>query len=458
MSYLIVLLVSSLFVIFFSLIGTRYFWIFPLLFFVIFFSQSFIDFRLKFQDTDLLKRYGLYWISLLIFFWLLWLFEFFWLSYESSFFILLLIAWFARYLSYFLDYEDWKQIFFHGFLFILCLIVWNNFIIESTFWLPGILWLISILLILGFWGLRYWIGSFKEVKPIYQYYFYLSIFLAILDIPFLLWSNPLYAMDLDSLFYLILLSTFSYIVCHLPRQKSWRRREVSLRRVLAGEKVLEANKKPEILFYDTVANFVKETPDYIKNLFEILGVSLLIWVLITYLMPLFKWEVIPQMRYWAGILFFLASAFLLKKYRLFTNISRFAVVLIVNFSLYISLIAFGDNWIYSMVPWLVARNILCGILILYAKMPVVKTYLKQMDLVFWLLANLVAMLLNIYLLIKLPNQPWQIIFSLIFIYVGAQWWITYYAVQLIKEYWENSIWEETDEEKLDEYVDKNIQL
>ena len=58
-----------------------------------------------------------------------------------------------------------------------------------------------------------------------------------------------------------------------------------------------------------------------------------------------------------------------------------------------------------MVPWLVARNILCGILILYAKMPVVKTYLKEMDLVFWLLANLVAMLLNIYLLIKLPNQP-----------------------------------------------------
>jgi hypothetical protein len=81
-----------------------------------------------------------------------------------------------------------------------------------------------------------------------------------------------------------------------------------------------------------------------------------------------------------------------------------------------------------------------------------------MDLVFWLLANLVAMLLNIYLLIKLPNQPWQIIFSLIFIYVGAQWWITYYAVQLIKEYWKNSIWEELDEEKLDEYVDKNMQL
>lgn len=52
------------------------------------------------------------------------------------------------------------------------------------------------------------------------------------------------------------------------------------------------------------------------------------------------------------------NAFLLKKMEIFTLVSRFAVALIVNFSLYISLIMAGDG-LQEMLPWLISWNILC---------------------------------------------------------------------------------------------------
>ena len=63
----------------------------------------------------------------------------------------------------------------------------------------------------------------------------------------------------------------------------------------------------------------------------------------------------------------------------------------------------------------------------------VRKYVKKIDVLFWLIASLVAMLLNIVLLMWL-SISWQLIFSLIFFYLGIQWVITYYVIQLIKVY------------------------
>jgi len=135
---------------------------------------------------------------------------------------------------------------------------------------------------------------------------------------------------------------------------------------------------------------------------------------------------VGQLRYWTGILLFLFNTFFLKKNQIFTLVSRFATVLIINFSLYISLML-ATNGAESMISRLIARNIFCGLLILYTTSPGIKKYLKKADLIFWLLTSLVAMLLNIVLLLRLEISG-QLVFSLIFFYLGVQGTISYYAL------------------------------
>ena len=137
------------------------------------------------------------------------------------------------------------------------------------------------------------------------------------------------------------------------------------------------------------------------------------------------------------------------------EVERFAVVIIVNFSLYISLLTFGES-ITDMIPWLIARNILCWLLIFYTKLPWVRAYVKQSDVAFWLITCLVAMLLNIVLLLRLDAITWQVVFSLIFLYLGAWWWISYYVIQLIKEFPTLIVVEK--EDPIDSLLEKEIEI
>lgn len=411
---------------------------------------------MSFQWTDFIKKYGLYWFSLLVFFWLLWMLEFFNYSYQSSFFILLFLSWIARYVSYFIEYNDGKKLFFHGFLFILALLLWNGYLTEGIPWLSSMSLFALWAAILWFWGLYYLVWAFKEVSKDYQYYFLFSIFLLLLDAVYLNIPSALYALDVDLLIYMLVMWILSYALAHYSKKEIPIRREISLRRVLAGEKILEARKKEiKIPLIQTFAWFVHETPTIIKYLSEYVNVILLLWIVIAYLIPIFQWKIVPQMWYRWWIIFFLINAFLLKKYRIFTVITRFAVVIIVNFSLYISLLTFGES-ITDMIPWLIARNILCWLLIFYTKLPWVRAYVKQSDVAFWLITCLVAMLLNIVLLLRLDAITWQVVFSLIFLYLGAWWWISYYVIQLIKEFPTLIVVEK--EDPIDSLLEKEIEI
>lgn len=161
-----------------------------------------------------------------------------------------------------------------------------------------------------------------------------------------------------------------------------------------------------------------------------------------------------QLRYWTGILLFLFNTFFLKKNQIFTLVSRFATVLIINFSLYISLML-ATNGAESMISRLIARNIFCGLLILYTTSPGIKKYLKKADLIFWLLTSLVAMLLNIVLLLRLEISG-QLVFSLIFFYLGVQGTISYYALWVIRSFDQPLLWGDKKSDPLDALLDKEM--
>ncbi len=246
-------------------------------------------------------------------------------------------------------------------------------------------------------------------------------------------SIPLYALNIDLLLYALFLLILSTAFSRVAADRAFPKKEISLRRVLAGEKILPSKaSQHQRSVFSLFAQLFQELPLTLRYLLEYLNVALLLGVLIAYLFPLFQGSVLPQLWYWTGIAIFIGNAFFLKKHQMFTVVSRFAVVVIINFSLYISLLAFGEG-VLEMLPWLIAWNILCGILIFYTRFPSIKAHIKKNDLIFWLLASLVAMLLNIVLLLRLSLSG-QLIFSLIFFYLRAQGAIAYYAVQLIKNY------------------------
>jgi hypothetical protein len=249
----------------------------------------------------------------------------------------------------------------------------------------------------------------------------------------------------------------SYALKHYVDKPVLQKREISLRRVLAWEKIL-ANKKDEnkIPLIKTLSDFVHFTPDLVKYLLEYLNVVLLIGVLLAYLIPLFQWNSLPETWYWWGIVLFLINSFFLKKYWVFSVVTRFAVGIVVNFSLYVSLLTFWDK-ITDMLPWLIAWNILCWIAIFYTKLPAVRAYIKQSDIAFWLVTCLVAMLLNIVLLLR-KEISGQMAFSLIFLYLGVWWWISYYVIKLIKEYPQLIVEDNGDVDPLDELLDQEIEV
>lgn len=429
MIYFIVLFICWAFIAFFLQLGVWYFWLFPLIFLVVFFSQGIKDVHLKLLETDLSEKYGLYLLIGFIFLWIFGVLNFIGLDYQSGFFVLLFLTLLARYGAYFLNYEDGKQLFEHFFLIFLLLLLWNSVFLDGVIGISAMLSLTSLFAVLAYGGLRYWVASFFPVDSKYQYYFFFFLFLAFLRALFVSVNGGLQALNLDLGICFVLLLCLDYSKSS-PQKNLEASRKVSLRRVLAGERIL--GKKNRLTLMHSGILFFKELPMKLWNFLEYLNVVLLLGVLVAYLFPVFQGQVLQQWWYRLGIAFFLANAFLLKKNQIFSLLSRFAVVVIINFSLYVSLLVVDKN-IQSMLPWLIVWNLLCGVLVFYTRFGMVRKYVKKIDVLFWLIASLVAMLLNIVLLMWL-SISWQLIFSLIFFYLGIQWVITYYVIQLIKVY------------------------
>lgn len=453
MAYVVILLVTAVFIAFFSLLGLWYFGLLPLAFLIFFFSQGFNDFKLEISQNFVAERYWLYILWLLVFFGLFWILSF--LGYDSSTTLLLLtlLSLFLWWISYFIPYEDGKTLFMHGFFF-LGVISWANHLFtiggDGFFKAVGhtiFLWAV------GFWIVYYGLGYFTQIEKKHYYNFIYFTLLFGLFLILKIDDNLLVMLNIDLLVYAGVLALITYAP-QFASLTPMRQKQLSLRRLLAGEKMLTPTKVDPFWKLKTFFLELSETPKYLAYGLEYLNVILLIWLLASYLVPLFQGQLVGQLRYWTGIFLFLFNTFFLKKNQIFTLVSRFATVLIINFSLYISLML-ATNGAESMISRLIARNIFCGLLILYTTSPGIKKYLKKADLIFWLLTSLVAMLLNIVLLLRLEISG-QLVFSLIFFYLGVQGTISYYALWVIRSFDQPLLWGDKKSDPLDALLDKEM--
>ena len=438
MSYVIVLLVCGVFISFFSLINLRYFALLPLLFSIFFFSQGFYDFKVNLPHNEIREKYWLYFLALLVMLGLFWIFSFLGMSNGVAFWILLFLSSISRGVSYILNYTDGKFLFKYGQILLAFLILTNHTITWGTFWLLNQFWRVLFELLLSFTVIYHGIWPYFPVEKD-QYYgqLLLILMLSVRGI-FAIQDNTMYGFTFGliniSLALILLAYALSYSFKAPPAK-----REISLRRILAGEKILQKEKPDPFQLWKDFIRDLKESPRFLHSCIEYLNLFLLLGVIVCYLLPLFWGNPFPQLRYRTGIVLFAFNAFFLKKTQAFSTATRFAFSLVINFSLYISILLLGQQtqgWgsgIQTAIPWLICRNMLCGIAILYGNHPPLPTYLKKSDLIFWLFSSLMAMLLNIYLLTQLPHNG-QFLFSIIILYLGIQGTISYYAYQVIKSY------------------------
>ena len=267
------------------------------------------------------EKYWLYILWLLVFFGLFWILNFSWYDSNSSFFLLTVFSLFLRWISYFIPYEDGKTLFMHSFLFLGVASRANHLLTLGG---SGIFRLIGETI--AFWTIWFWIvyyglWYFTEVEKKHYYHF---LYLAILFGLFIVLNTSerlLLMFNVDLLLYAWILALTTYIPIFAATAPTWQK-QLSLRRVLAGEKILVRGETDSLAGIKSFFQWFAKLPEYLPYGLEYLNVILLIGLLASYLIPLFQGQLVGQLRYRTGILLFLFNTFLLKKNQIFTLVSR----------------------------------------------------------------------------------------------------------------------------------------
>jgi len=93
---------------------------------------------------------------------------------------------------------------------------------------------------------------------------------------------------------------------------------------------------------------------------------------------------------------------------------------VINFAIYISLFSYFNGNIGAIVSWAILRNIISASLIFYAhKIPMLAKIFSPIEYTYWLVATVVALIVNIILL-RNTTLPGELVFFLVLLYVGLE--------------------------------------
>ena len=207
------------------------------------------------------EKYWLYILWLLIFFGLFWILNFLWYDSNSSFFLLTVFSLFLRWISYFIPYEDGKTLFMHSFLFLGVASRANHLLTLGG---SGIFRLIGETI--AFWTIWFWIvyyglWYFTEVEKKHYYHF---LYLAILFGLFIVLNTSeslLLMFNVDLLLYAWILALTTYIPIFTATAPTWQK-QLSLRRVLAGEKILVRGETDSLAGIKSFFQWFAKLPEY----------------------------------------------------------------------------------------------------------------------------------------------------------------------------------------------------
>ena len=432
----------ALFSTFFYLIWLWYLALLPLATFIFMLSHWIRNIFTWIKLEILREKRSLILIWLITMIGLSWILFFVWIKEISVYLSLLILNIILMFGSRIFDYEDGKLIFEIWAWLMVVVILWTVLFSSWFFsFCDAILLMASLMLwVYAFLQFIIWIFYPIDEKWLYE--------IAIMWAVVVWWSiiNHFYPAEWIfglSFFLLALVYCGMYVVQNweMPKEQTAR---ISVRRILAWERIFKKLNVPK--WKITLHEWLEKSPIRFERIFEFFNIGLLIFLLLFFFWWIFtSSEVSLWFGYWIWIALFLINTILLKRIWYATDVSRFALALIANFVLYSVLLISGSS-IETILPFLIVWWFLCQIALFFVDR-VNLTLFSDKDFVYWTVVTFIAFICNIILLCRV-NLPGQFLFSVIFVYVGAELALMYYIFRFLNDRRERIANAEAEEKKI----------
>jgi hypothetical protein len=232
-------------------------------------------------------------------------------------------------------------------------------------------------------------------------------------------KNFYLALSLNS----ILLTGVYYRILHILKHKPLsdeKKENISVRRILAGERITQGKKHFSSELQKIIYGFVATMPSRAKKLLELMNIAIIIALIYYYIANIAGFANINHIFYWLIIIIFVANVLLLKRIGYNSIIQNLVVFLVINFAIYISLFSYLNGDIGAIVSRAILRNIVSASLIFYAhKIPMLAKIFTPLEYTYWLVATVVALIVNI-ILMRNTTLPGELTFFLVLLYIGLE--------------------------------------
>jgi len=432
----------ALFSTFFYLIGLWYLGLLPLAVLIFMLSHGIKNVFTWIKFEILREKWSLILIWLITMIGISWILFFIWIKEISVYMSLLILNIILMFASRILDYEDGKLIFEIWAWLMVVVILWT--VLFSAWFFPffdAMLLMSSLMLwVYAFMQFILWIFCPTDEKWLYEIAILWAIVVGWSIIEHFYPAEWVFAL---SFFILALVLCGIYIIQNweMPKQQTAR---ISVRRILAWERIFKKLNVPQ--WKISLHEWLENSPKRFNRIFEFFNIGLLIFLLLFFFWWIFtSSEVSLWLWYWLWIALFLINTFLLKRVWYATDVSRFALALIANFVLYSVLLISGSS-IESVLPFLIVWWFLCQFALFFVDR-INLTLFSDKDFVYWMISTFIAFVCNIILLCRV-DLPGQFLFSVIFVYVGAELALMYYIFNFLRERRERIANAEAEEKKL----------
>ena len=173
-------------------------------------------------------------------------------------------------------------------------------------------------------------------------------------------------------------------------------------------------------------------PLFAQRALELMNIFLVFALMHQYLGNVGAFTGINHLLYWIIIVLFINNVLLLKRLNYNSIIQNLVIFLVINFALYVSLFSYFNGDVGALVSWAILRNMVSASLLFYAHtIPVLSKILSPQDYIYWILATVAAMLVNIVLLFKTALAG-ELIFFLVLLYIGIEGMVLFYAIKYVQ--------------------------
>ncbi len=420
------------FMVYFYAIGLWFVGFLPIILLGILFAYYGVTNDIKVKSSDLLQRYSLVVAWLIILAGLVGVFNFFWMDIVNTCLGLIainLLLWLG---SYVVNYTDGKTVFQLGYYLSIIFLIIVMSVFEGRMWFWNTFAMMRVMQVGVSGFLIFLVGLKSSIEDYLRYKLWIfslgTISLVIVDQV----QNFYLALTLNSVLLMGVYYRILNILKHKPisDEKKW---NISVRRILAGERITEVKKHFSNEFQQIIYRFIIEMPSRAKKLLELMNIVIIVALIYYYVANIAGFANINHIFYWMIIIVFVVNVLLLKRMGYNSIIQNLVVFLVINFAIYISLFSYLNGDVGAIVSRAIIRNIVSASLIFYVhKVPMLAKIFTPIEYSYWLVATVAALVVNI-ILMRNTTLPGELIFFLVLLYIGFEGMILFYAAKYLQK-------------------------